>query len=55
MVSTPGQPGGLMESIKKEPEETCIYKRLFLDYHYGLGKIYTKEEIERAGQNVTII
>jgi hypothetical protein len=48
MVSTPNKPGGLMESIKKEPEQTCIYKRLFLDYHYGLGKIYTAEEIEKA-------
>ena len=48
MVSTSGSPGGLMESIKKEPEETCIYKRLFLDYNYGLGKIYTREEIEKA-------
>jgi hypothetical protein len=48
MVSTPGSPGGLMESIKKEPEETCIYKRLSLDYHYGLNKIYSTEEIEKA-------
>jgi hypothetical protein len=45
MVSTPGSPGGLMESIKKEPEDTCIYKRLFMDYHYGLNRIYTTEEI----------
>ena len=26
MVSTPGDPLGLMASIKKEPEETCIYR-----------------------------
>jgi hypothetical protein len=32
MVSTPNGPGGLFESIEKEPEETCIYKRLLLDY-----------------------
>ena len=32
----------------KEPEETCIYKRLFMDYHYGLNKIYTAAEIEKA-------
>jgi hypothetical protein len=31
MVSTPNGPGGLFESIEKEPEETCIYKRLLLD------------------------
>jgi hypothetical protein len=48
MVSTPNMPGSLMESIKKEPEETCIYKRLYLDYTYGLGRIYTREEVERA-------
>ena len=47
MVSTPNCPGSLMENISKEPEETCIYKRL-LDYHYGLNKIYTAEEIEKA-------
>ena len=36
MVSTPNAPGGLFEKIEKEPENTCIYKRLFLDYTYGL-------------------
>ena len=41
MVSTPNAPDGLFESIEKEPEETCLYRRLFLDYTYGLGKIYT--------------
>src|SRR5436309_4638406 len=29
-------------------EDTCLYKRLFLDYTYGIGKIYTVEEIEKA-------
>jgi hypothetical protein len=48
MVSTPNAPGGLFESIEKEPEESCIYKRLKMDYTYGLGKIYTIEEIEKA-------
>jgi hypothetical protein len=48
MVSTPNAPDGLFERIEKEPEETCIYKRLFLDYSYGIGKIYTQEEIEKA-------
>lgn len=46
MVSTPNAPGGLFERI--EFEEECLYKRIFLDYSYGLGKIYTKEEIEKA-------
>jgi Terminase RNaseH-like domain len=48
LVSTPNMPGSLMENIKKESEDTCIYKRLFLDYHYGLNKIYTTAEIEKA-------
>jgi hypothetical protein len=48
MVSTPNAPDGLFERIEKEAEETCIYKRLFMDYTYGIGKIYTAEEIEKA-------
>jgi hypothetical protein len=51
MVSTPDAPDGLFERIEKEPEDTCIYKRLFLDYTYGLDKIYTREEIEKAKQS----
>jgi late competence protein required for DNA uptake (superfamily II DNA/RNA helicase) len=51
MVSTPNAPDGLFERIEKEPEDTCLYKRLFLDYTYGLGKIYTTEEIEQAKQS----
>ena len=39
MVSTPNAPDGLFERIEKEPEETCIYKMLFLDYTYDIGKI----------------
>jgi len=48
MVSTPNGPGGLFERIEKEPEETCIYKRLLLDYTYGIDRIYTRQEIEKA-------
>jgi hypothetical protein len=48
MVSTPYAPDGLFDSIEKEPEETCIYKRIFMDYAYGLDKIYAREEIEKA-------
>ena len=25
-----------------------MYRRIFLDYTYGIGKIYTSEEIEKA-------
>lgn len=38
MISTPNAPDGLFEKIEKEPDKTCLYKRLFLDYTYGLGK-----------------
>ena len=48
MVATPKAASGLFYYIEAEPEETCLYKRLKLDYHYGLGKIYTNEEIEKA-------
>src|SRR5919112_1954803 len=48
MVSTPFAPDGLFDRIEKEPEETCIYKRVLMDYTYGLDKIYTREEIEKT-------
>ena len=49
MVSTPpNAPEGLFEKIEREPENTCLYKRLFLDYTYGIDKIYTREEIALA-------
>ena len=48
MVSTPNAPTQLFESIEKEPEETCIYRKLFLDFKYGLGRIYSEQEIEKA-------
>lgn len=51
LVSTPNAPDGLFEKIEKEAESTCLYRRLFLDYTYGLGRIYTQEEIEAAKQS----
>jgi hypothetical protein len=48
MVSTPNLPGGLYDAVEKEPEETCIYRRLFLPYTVGMNKIYTTDEIDRA-------
>jgi hypothetical protein len=48
MVSTPNAPDGLFEKIERETEETCLYKRLYVDYTYGLDRIYTREEIEKA-------
>jgi hypothetical protein len=48
IVSTPNAPGGLFQRIEQEPFETCIYKKFFLDYLWGVGKIYTNEEIDKA-------
>jgi hypothetical protein len=51
MVSTPNAPEGLFERIEKESEDTCLYRRIFIDYTYGIGKIYTADEIEKAKQS----
>jgi hypothetical protein len=51
MVSTPNAPGGLFENIEREPESTCLYHRLQLDYTVGVNKIYTAEEMEKAKQS----
>jgi hypothetical protein len=48
MVSTPNAPEQLFDRIEKEDESTCLYKRLFLDYTYGLNRIFLPEEIEKA-------
>lgn len=47
MVSTPNASNGLFENIEKEPADRCLYYRIFLDYTYGLDKIYSREEIEK--------
>jgi hypothetical protein len=46
MVSTPDKPGGLFERI--EHENPCIYHKMILDYTYGLGRIFTEEDIAEA-------
>jgi late competence protein required for DNA uptake (superfamily II DNA/RNA helicase) len=46
LVSTPNKPEGLFESIEKEPEGTCLYKRILMPYTLGVGRIYTEQEIE---------
>jgi hypothetical protein len=45
MVSTPNAPDGLFEGIEKD--KNSKYKKLFLDYTYGLDKIYDREYIAR--------
>jgi hypothetical protein len=44
MVSTPDRPDGLFATMERE--ENNGYTKLFLDYTYGLGKIYDPEVIE---------
>lgn len=51
LASTPNKPDSLFDKIEKEKESTCIYHRVKLDYTYGLNKIYSKEEIEKARQS----
>jgi hypothetical protein len=48
MVSTPNATGGLFQKIERESLDTCIYKKVFLDYTYCLDKIYSRAEIEKA-------
>jgi hypothetical protein len=51
MVSTPNAPEGLFEEIEREPDDKCLYKRLFFDYTRGLDKIYTQQEIAKARES----
>ena len=51
LVSTPNMPEGLMQNIENEPLNSCLYHRIKLDYRYGLDKIYSIKDIERAKQS----
>jgi hypothetical protein len=51
LASTPNRPGSLFDTIEREKENDCIYHRIKLDYTFGLDKIYTKEEIDKARQS----
>ena len=46
MCSTPSSPYGLFAQM--EQEQSSIYKRITMDYTYGLDRIYSRQEIERA-------
>jgi hypothetical protein len=49
LTSTPNAPGGLFETIEKEPNS--LYYKMVLTYEYGLEgnhPIYSKEQIEKA-------
>jgi hypothetical protein len=45
MVSTPNKPGGLFESIEKDPNSK--YHKIILSYEIGLNKIYDPLEIAK--------
>lgn len=47
LVSTPNRPDGLFARIEKEPMETCLYKKIFIHYTEGLGKILTQEDVDK--------
>lgn len=47
VVSTPNKPEDMMFKIMKEPFETSPFKKLYLDYSYGIGKIYSQEDIDK--------
>ena len=51
LVSTPNSPTSLFAQIDKE--DPSIYYKLKLDYTFGLGKIYTPEEIEEAKKSIS--
>ena len=40
-----------MQNIENEPSNTCLYHKIKLDYRYGLDKIYSVKDIERAKQS----
>jgi len=45
MCSTPNRPGGLFETIEKDPNSK--YHKIILDYTVGLDKIYDTAEIKK--------
>jgi hypothetical protein len=49
LSSTPNKPNVLMNRLKGTPR----YFKLRLPYDYGLGKIYSKEDIDKAKQSVS--
>jgi hypothetical protein len=45
-VSTLQKPGDLMDQIMSESFESSPFKKLWLDWTYGVNKIYSQEDIE---------
>ena len=55
MVSTPNAPDGLFEKIEKEPEASCIYKRLFLVILTVLSKYTLRKKLTRLNNHLPLI
>lgn len=53
LVSTPNRPGDLMEKIRDEPDEVCLYKRMYLDYRVGINTIFTDQELTQMRKSVS--
>jgi len=51
VVSTPNKINDAMDRLLKEDINKSIWKRVYLDYTYGLGKIFTQEEIDKVKGN----
>ncbi|GEM_PF-1113828 len=47
LASSPSQPGDLMDTIFKQPEEETAWHRLKMDYTYGENLIYTPQDLAR--------
>jgi hypothetical protein len=48
LVSTPSHEGDLMDMIRRESDDACQYKCLFMDYTVALDKLYSLDEINNA-------
>lgn len=46
IVSTPNKPDLLFQQIEEEPDDKCMYRRLFFNYQWGLNKMFTQDEID---------
>ena len=45
LLSTPNRPGDIMDAILQQPYPESFYKICKFNYQWGLGKIYTEEDI----------
>ena len=46
VVSTPNKPGDMLHMISQQPEDKCIYRRIYLHYTLGIGNIFSEKDIE---------